>query len=156
VRADLENDAADQLGVDGAGRLDGAARGLLDLLDDRGGLVVGELVGRGELDGETSRVGGDERVELAIDLVELACAALLGEEEDEVPQQLVGVREDLTQRRRALVALDLRVREQPAQLGHLVDGCGELAELGMDDVELAGLLGRLEERAGVQAGCDGH
>ena len=43
-----------------------------------------------------------------------------------------------------------------AQLGYLVDGGGELAELGMDGVELAGLRGRLEERAGVQAGCDGH
>ena len=103
-----------------------------------------------------SRVGGDERVELAVDLVELGRAALLGEEEDEVAQQLVGVGEDLAQRRRALVALDLRVREQAAQLGHLVDRGGELAELGVDDVELAGLLGRLEERPSVQAGGDGH
>ena len=34
-RAGLEDDAADQVGVDAAGRLDGAAGGLLDLRDDR-------------------------------------------------------------------------------------------------------------------------
>ena len=40
-------------------------------------------------------VGGDERVELAVDLVELGRAALLGDEQDEVADQLVGVVEDL-------------------------------------------------------------
>src|SRR5687768_13627376 len=39
-RAGLEDEAADEVGVDRAGRLDRAARRLLDLADDRGGLGV--------------------------------------------------------------------------------------------------------------------
>ena len=45
-RACLQDHAADQLGIDLAGRLDRAAGGLLDLRDDRGCLVVGQLVAR--------------------------------------------------------------------------------------------------------------
>src|SRR6476646_2750555 len=50
-RAGLEDDAADQLGVDGACCLDGPARGLADLLDDRACLVLGELERGRQLDG---------------------------------------------------------------------------------------------------------
>src|SRR5215204_75315 len=156
MRADLEDDAADQRGVDRTRRLDGTAGGLLDLLHDRGRLLVRKLVGGGQLDGQPPRLGGDERVELAVDLVELRVAAFLREEEDEVADQLVGVGEDLAQCSRPLVALDLRVREQAAQLGDRVDGCDEFAELGVNDVERARLLRRLEERPGIHAGRDGH
>ena len=52
MRADLQDDAADQVGVDGARRLDLAARGLLDLLQERLRLVVGELERGRQLDVE--------------------------------------------------------------------------------------------------------
>src|SRR5215213_11595120 len=156
VRADLEDDAADQRRVDRARRLDRAAGGLLDLLHDRSGLVVGELVRRRQLHGQAACLLGDQRVELPVDLRELGRPALLREEQDEVANELVCVREDLAQRRRAIVAVDLRVREQRPQLGHLVDGGGKLPQLRVDDVELAHLLGRLEERPGVHARGDCH
>src|SRR4051795_8483056 len=43
IRAGLKHDAAEDVGVDAARRLDRAAGGLLDLLDDRLRLVVRQL-----------------------------------------------------------------------------------------------------------------
>ena len=59
-RAGLEDDAADQVGVDLARRLDRAAGRALDLSHDLARLVVGELVRGGELDLEAALLGGDE------------------------------------------------------------------------------------------------
>src|SRR4029077_7591448 len=49
-RAGLQDDAADELGVDLLGRLDLAARRVLDLLQDRLGLGFGQLARGGQLD----------------------------------------------------------------------------------------------------------
>src|SRR5262249_24471556 len=57
-RAGSEDEAADEVRVDGARGLDAAARGPLDLLDDRRGLLVGQLVGGRQLDAEDLLLGG--------------------------------------------------------------------------------------------------
>src|SRR4051812_30896609 len=63
-RAGLEDDAADQVGVDRARCLDRAAGRLLDLLDDRVRFVLGELEGRRQLDGELPLLARGEPLEL--------------------------------------------------------------------------------------------
>ncbi len=75
-RAGFEDEAADQVGVDGARGFDALARGFLDLLHDRRGLVVGELVRGRQLDAQDLLLRGDERLVLARDLVELRGAPL--------------------------------------------------------------------------------
>src|SRR5919197_161176 len=50
---------------DGAGRLDAAAGGLLDALDDRPGLILRELVRRRQLDAQHLLLGVHERLQLA-------------------------------------------------------------------------------------------
>src|SRR5215211_5172720 len=67
-RARLEDDAADQVGVDGARGVDGAAGRALDLTDDLPRLVVGQLVRRRHLDGEAAFLGRHQALELAVDL----------------------------------------------------------------------------------------
>src|SRR4029453_4420180 len=70
-RAGFEDKAADQVRGDGTRRLNATARGLLDLLHDRRGLVVGQLVGGHQLDAQEPLLGRDERLVLACDLGEL-------------------------------------------------------------------------------------
>src|SRR3954462_4656185 len=67
-RSRLEDDAADQVRVDGARRVDRTAGGLLDLADDPPRLVVGKLMGRRHLDREPAFLGGHQARELALDL----------------------------------------------------------------------------------------
>ena len=55
-----------------------------------------------------------------------------------------------------LARVELRVLEHAAQLGHGLDRGDEVAELLVDDVEPLLLLGRVEERARVDAVGDGH
>ena len=88
-RAGLEDEAADQVGVDRAGRLDRAARRLLDLADDRGGLGVVELVGGGQLDRQAALLAVDDRLELLDDLTELARPPLRRDDADEVADDRV-------------------------------------------------------------------
>src|SRR5207249_3641992 len=76
-RAGFQDEASDQAGVDGARGLDAAARGLLDLLHDRSGLFVRQLVRGCQLDAQDLLLGGDERLVLARDLVELRGPSLL-------------------------------------------------------------------------------
>src|SRR5262245_15421772 len=67
ARADLEDEAADQLGVDLALGLDAPAGGALDLAEDLLGLLVGELVRGRQLDVEHALVRRDEPLELRRD-----------------------------------------------------------------------------------------
>src|SRR3954454_20334375 len=67
-RSRLEDEAADQVGVDGARGVDRTARRLLDLADDPPRLVVGKLIGRRHLDREPAFLGGHQALELALDL----------------------------------------------------------------------------------------
>src|SRR5438067_1280286 len=52
-RADLEDDPADEIRIDRPGRVDLPARGLLDRRHDRRRLLVGQVVGGRQLDGES-------------------------------------------------------------------------------------------------------
>ena len=109
-----------------------------------------------QLDVEAARLAGDEALELAGDLVDLAGAALLGEQADEVADEVVVALQQLAERRALRARVELRVAQQAAQLGHVVDGLDERGEVGADGVEAAGVLRRLEERARVGAVDDGH
>ncbi len=69
---DLQDDPAEQVGVDPPGGVDAAAARLLDLPDDLGRLLVGQLDRGGELEREAPGRLGHESVELALRLFELA------------------------------------------------------------------------------------
>src|SRR5262245_684721 len=75
-RAGLEDDAADQRGVDVPGRVDPAAGGLGDQVDDLSRLLVGELLRGRQLDRQLALLGGDQPFELAVDLLHLGGPAL--------------------------------------------------------------------------------
>src|SRR5438477_5565995 len=77
ARADLEDDPADQRGVDAPRRPHPAAGRLCDLVDDRARFVLREVIRGRQLDVELPFRGGDEPLELALHLVELADPALL-------------------------------------------------------------------------------
>src|SRR5919199_1515806 len=94
-RPDLQDDAADQAGVDAARRLDGPSRGLLDLAHDRGRLLVRQLLRRRQLDLEAALLARHQPLELAPDLLDLPDPPLLRREPEKVPQQLVRVAEQL-------------------------------------------------------------
>src|SRR5579862_1100768 len=150
-RPGLEDDASDQIGVDAARGLDLVPRALFDPPEDAAELLVGER-GRGrELDFEDALLGGDEHLELGCDLADLARAALLDDEPDEVADQLVGTAQHALEH----VGLDARLRlgivEQGGELGHVVDRGHEVLELLLHGREPALVLRRLEERARVDA-----
>ena len=126
------------------------------VLHDRRRLVVGELVRGRELDREPVLRLRDERVELGADLGQLARAALLGDEPDEVADELVAVCRQLPEDVGLAGRLDLRVAQERAQLGHLVHRACERGEIGCDRVHAIGVLRGLEERAGVHAVRDRH
>src|SRR5215471_16380353 len=76
-RARLQDDAAHQVGIDLLRRLDLAARSILDLLQDRVRLGVGQLARSRQLDGEPPLLARDQPLELLRYLLELARATLL-------------------------------------------------------------------------------
>jgi hypothetical protein len=108
-RACLEDDAADQVGVDAPRRHDLPAGSFFDLRDHVARLVVGELDRRRQLDVEDPLLARREPLELASDLLDLAGAALLGEEHQEVADELVLAAEQLLERRRLDAVLELGV-----------------------------------------------
>ena len=152
MRAGLEDDASDQVGVDGARRVDGPARRLLDLADDLAAprrrtssyAVVSSTVSR-------RSSPRHQPLELALDLAELPAAVLLDDEQEEVADELVGAAEDVLERLRLRARIDLRVAQQRVELGHVVDRGREVAELLADGREPPRLLRGFEERARVRA-----
>src|ERR671919_74487 len=99
----------------------GPPGGALDLAHDLAGLLVGELDRGGQLHLEPALLRGDEAVQLARDLAHARDPALLDEQEEEAPRQLVGVGEQLLEDARLRGAVDLRVLQQGGELGHLLD-----------------------------------
>src|SRR5215210_7727071 len=71
-RAGLQNDAADQLRIDVAGRVDRTAGRLLDLGDDLLRLVVRELVGRCQFHTQPTLLLRHQPFELALNLSDLS------------------------------------------------------------------------------------
>ena len=157
-RAGLEDDAADQVGVDAAGRLHLAPGLLLDVGDDPLELGVGELVRGRELDVEHVLLGGDERLELRGDLADLPRAALLDERartkfrtSSSAPPSICVEHVALHPR----LGLGVR-RAAAASSGTSSIAAARSVELGPDDVEPALVLRGLEERAGVDALRSGY
>src|SRR5437667_2979734 len=115
-RAGLEDEAADQVWVDALRRLDLAAGSLFDLSDHVARLLLGELDGGGQLDVEDALCLGDQPVELSRNLLDLARAVLLGEQEEEVADELLVAPQQLLERRRLGAVVEVRVAEEPAEL----------------------------------------
>ena len=91
----MQDEAADQIRVDVARGVDLAAGRLLDLLQDAFRLVLRKLVGGGELDLEPALLGCQQAIELADDVVDLADPSLLGGQPQEVPDERVGIAQQL-------------------------------------------------------------
>jgi hypothetical protein len=115
-RAGLEDEAAEQVRVDALRRLDLAAGSFLDLADHVARLLLGELDRGRQLDVEDALGLGDQPVELARDLLDLAGAVLLGKQQEEVANELLVAAQQLLERRRLGAVVDLRVAEEPSQL----------------------------------------
>jgi hypothetical protein len=147
----LEDDASDQVWVHLPLRLHLAAGGGFDPSEDASELLVAQLGSCRQLDVEDALLGRDQLVELGDDVGELCGAALLGDQAQEVDDELVrslrNAREDVRLHDR----LDLRVLEQPGEIGRLGEGVAQLLELRVQLVELALVLRRFEERFRVDA-----
>src|SRR4051794_25391473 len=116
-RAGPQDEATDQVGIDRARGLDAAARSVFDLLDDLRSLGVGQLVGRGQLDARDPLLSRYEDVVLARDLVEHRSAALLGDETNEVLDELVRLGEHGLKGRCLLGRVELGIADHRPQLG---------------------------------------
>src|SRR5581483_6043790 len=155
-RACLEDDAADQVGVDLARGLDGAARGPGDLLDDVARLLVGELLRSRQLDGDLALLAGDQPFELALDLLDLGDAALLGQQLEEVADDVVDAPGDRLQRGRLGARVDLWVAQDRSQLRNLPDGRHEVAQLLARLLDVALLPGSVVERPRIDPVDNAH
>src|SRR5919199_5964550 len=146
ARADLEHDSSDQVRVDGGGRFDFSARCALDLAEDRAQLVLGELDGGRQLDGGALLLARDEPFELSVDVVELGDAVLVDEETQEVPDDLVGVAQQVFEDLPLRARVELGVAQELAQLRHVAHRLDELRQLVVHLREPIVLLRRLEQR----------
>src|SRR3954452_24398199 len=81
VRAGLQHDAADDRGIDLARRLDLSPGRLLYLLDHAARLGVRQLARRRQLDRQPALLARDQPLELPCNVLELAGAALLRDDE---------------------------------------------------------------------------
>src|SRR5690348_13215364 len=109
VRACLQHEAADQARVDAARRLHLPARRLLDLADDLPRFRVGQLPCGHELDGQTALLARNQALELLRDLLDLARAAFLRDEPEEVAEQHVLVPCEVGEDAGLRARLELRV-----------------------------------------------
>src|SRR5215472_4772852 len=127
-RARLQDDAANQVGIDLLRRLDLAPRRVLDLLQDRLRLGLGQLARRRQLDGEAPLLARHQPLELLRDLLELARAPFLRHQLKEVREQRLVVAREVVEDRRLRARLELRVAQDGAQLRRLGDRGGEVAQ----------------------------
>ena len=110
-----------------------------------------QLARRRQLDRQPLLLARHQPLELARDLLDLARAALLGREEEEVLDERLVVACEVGEDARLHRRLELRVAQHRAELGRLLDRGGEVGERLVHLREAAGLLGRLEQRLGVDA-----
>jgi hypothetical protein len=123
----------------------------LDLLQNRFGVLLRKLIRGRQLDVEPAFLRRQQAVELAGDLRDLADAALLGGEPQEIAEQRVRLADDLDDDAGLRVGGELRVAKDGAQLGDVADGRGEVAELFGNLLQAAFLFRDLEEGARVRA-----
>src|SRR5579864_8011745 len=128
IRACPQDDAADDVRVDAARRLDLAARGLLDLRDNVLRFLVRELARGRQLDRQAALLARDQSLELRRDLLDLARASLLRDEHEEVLEQLILVAREVGEDARLLRRLELRVLQNHAELGRRLDRRCEVGE----------------------------
>src|SRR2546421_3942007 len=155
-RSCLQDEAADQIGVDLSGGLDLAARGLLDLLEDPARLLVGEVVGGGQLDVEPAFLGCHQPVEFARDLFDLAYPTLLRGEPEEVSDELIGVAEQVADDPGLRLGVELGVAQNASELRYPAHRRDEVAQLLVDHREAAVLLRGFEQRTRIGAVDDGY
>src|SRR2546422_1451818 len=155
-RSRLQDEAADQIGVDLPGRLDLAARRLLDLLEDPTRFVLGEVVRGGQLDVEAAFFRGHQPVELPSDVLDLADATLFRGQAQEIPDQLIGLAEHFGDDPRFRLRIELGIAQDGTELGDVTNRSYEVAQLLMDLGEPALLLCRLEQRPRVGAVDGGY
>src|SRR3954468_9640330 len=151
VRARLQHDAADDRGIDLARRLDLSPGGLLDLLDDAACLVVRELARRRQLDRQPPLLARDQPLELARDVLDLAGAGRLRDDEQEVLEQLVVVPGEISEDAGLRRRFELRIPKNRAELGGLRDRVREVGERLVHLVQTAGVLRRLEQGLRINA-----
>src|SRR5581483_8088790 len=155
-RAGLEDDAADQAGVDRARRLDRAAGDALDLADDLARLVLAELDRGRQLDVQLPLLARGELLELGGDLVDFSPAPLLDQQAQQVEDERIRVSGDRVDGGALRAAVELRVAQDLLQLGHLVRRLDEVGELLADVAQPPGLLRGLEQRPRIRPMHDGH
>src|SRR5581483_11859431 len=155
-RAGLQDDAADEARIHRSRRLDLPPGRLLDLLEDRGRLVVAQLARGRELDGQPPLLARDQALELRRDLLELAGPSLLRHEPEEVREQRLLVARDVGEDLGLCRRLELRVPENGAQLLRPGGRGGEVGERLVHLLQAARLLRGAEQRLGVDAVRDGH
>src|SRR5579864_223271 len=151
IRARLQDDAAHDVRIDAPCRFDLAARGLLDLRDDVLRFLVGELARGRQLDRQAALVARDQPLELVRDAPDLARASFLGEEHQEVLEERILVAREVGEDACLLRRFELRVLEDHAELGRLLDGGGEIGERLVHLRKPVLLLCRGEQRLGVDA-----
>ena len=156
MRADLEDDAADQVGVDRAGRLDLPARGLLDLRrrSRRASSSESSYAVVSSTWTMPARLG-DEPLELAPRSPRpLPRGPSRTSRSRKLRTQLVGAARARPRARRAFArGSSCGLRSSSRELRHLALGLDESAELLADRLELALLLRGLEERLRVRRGA---
>ena len=93
----------------------------------------------------------EQALPLGVDLLQLAAAPLLGDEHDEVAEDLGRPREHVAERLALRRRLDLRVPQELAQVGATSIAPTNAENSSANPVELLRVLGRLEQRLGVDA-----
>src|SRR3954453_13029245 len=114
-------------------------------------MVVGQLRRGRQLDVENAVRRCDERIELAGDLRDLRGASLLGDESQEVDDELVRALRDVREYVRLHPRVDLGVLEKGSQVRCVHDRVTQLLHLCVHDRQLAAVFGGLEERLRVDA-----
>jgi hypothetical protein len=94
---------------------------------------------------------GDQALELARDLLQRARAALVGEDEQEVAQQLLAAAQQVLDCTCARARVELRVAQQLAQLRHLGLRLHDLRQVVADGPEPVLVARRLEQRRRIHA-----
>src|SRR3954447_8305529 len=148
----LNDQAAEDVGVDPALELDRVSGLLLDLRADPLGDLRVELHGAGHRDAEPLVLLGPERVEVAPDPEEHGHPVLLQQELQEIHQLGLRPGNRLPQALLLLGGREIGAEEEQLHVVVLLERIGELAELLPDGVELPLVLRRPEEGVRVYAG----
>src|SRR3954464_2466929 len=150
--ADAHDDAAEDVGLDRRRQLHLAAGLLGDLVADVLDDLLVELDGGGDLDRQQLVVVLPQGVVGAPGAQQRGHPVLLDQQLEEVDEDRLGVRDRLVQALGLLLGREVGREEEDLQVAILGERVGDLAQLLTHLVELAGVLGDLEQRARVDLG----